>query len=68
MTMHVFSLIEMVWINDIEANQREENLNKRDLFNISNIYPRQKLGCLKIEWNLLLESPAFQTCLLRQKL
>jgi len=38
--MHLLSLIEMVWINDIEANQREgKKLNKRDILNI---YPRQK--------------------------
>ncbi len=66
--MHVLSLIEMLWINDIEANQREEKKKKKDLFNISNISPRQKLGYFKIEWKLLLESPASQTCLLRQKL
>ncbi len=66
--MHVLSLIEMVWINDIEANHREEKLNKISvLFNISNISLRQKWGYFKIEWKLLLESRASQTCLRRQK-
>ncbi len=63
MTMHVLSLIEMVWEMTLILAIGKKNKIKRGHFKMSNISPRQ-FGYFKIEWRLLLESLASQTCLL----